>query len=106
MIRVKIFSPHFEKNVIGKRTDLSHFSYQITSNLVKKAIGFMSQRLHIRKSRDILFLDSQESDFYGLVILNSYKVIDSALERKNSNIFCWIIFDINYRDFICSKIKE
>ena len=54
VIRVKIFFPHFDKNVIDKWTDLSHFSYQITSNLVKKAIGCMSQRLHTRKSRDTM----------------------------------------------------
>ena len=58
----------------------------------------MSQCLHIQKSRYIQILDSQQSDFYGLAILNSFG-------GKNSNISVWINFDINYRGFNGSEIK-
>ena len=43
-------------------------------------------------------MDSQQSDFYGLAILNSFG-------GKNSNISVWMNFDINYRGFNWSEIK-
>ena len=65
----------------------------------------MSQCLLIRKSRYILILDSQQSDFYGSAILNSFQGCNLCLGGKNSNISVWINFDINYRGFNWSEIK-
>ena len=44
-------------------------------------------------------MDSQQSDFYGLAILNSFG-------GKNSNISVWLNFDIKYRGFNWSEITD